>query len=178
MTKILEKVPHFSQLDNLHHPYGSCNVTSIAMCLWYYGIRGNGSQKQLEDQLYQDLLNAGKSRHDPYDLQWLVNRYSPTVTDKFTPFGTMNDIKSNIDSEHPVVLHGYFTRSGHIIAVVGYNDYGLIVNDPYGEYYDTGYDTRANGKGLLYSYGLIAAICSPESVSAPRDLYVHLFCKK
>lgn len=174
---LLTEVPFFSQLDNRFNPYGSCNVTSIAMCLWFYGIRGNGSQKQLEDQLYKDLLDTGRSRHNPQDLEWLVNCYQPIVKDVFNVQGTIKDITNSIDNGNPVVLHGYFTRSGHIIVIVGYKDNVLIVNDPYGEYWKHGYDTSIRGERLEYSFGMIAALCSPESKNDPSNLWIHCFSK-
>jgi hypothetical protein len=47
------------------------------------------------------------------------------------------------------------------------------VNDPYGEYFQSGYDNRRSGAGLHYSYGLIARTCSPESQQDPQNLWIH-----
>lgn len=40
------KVPYFSQLDNKYVPGGTCNVTSVAMCLAYRGIVGDGTGRR------------------------------------------------------------------------------------------------------------------------------------
>ncbi len=164
-------VPYFSQLDNQYNPTGSCNVTCVAMCLVYLGMpKPPGSQ--LEDELYVKLERMGKSRHNPYDLQYLINSY-PGYKDIFRENGSFSDIKTSIDAGNPVIIHGYFTRFGHIIVIRGYNEKGFIVNDPYGEWYSTGYDNSASGEGLTYSYGLVARTCSPESPSDPRNIWYH-----
>ncbi|HLO51488.1 MAG TPA: C39 family peptidase, partial [Kamptonema sp.] len=48
-------VPYLSQLDNENNPYGSCNVTCVAMCLGFLGhpLVDPVTNQQLEDELYQ-----------------------------------------------------------------------------------------------------------------------------
>lgn len=174
MPAKLLNVPYFSQLDNEFNPTGSCNVTSIAMCLKYLGIKGDGSYGQIEDQLYAHCEIVGWSRHDPYDLKKLAESY-PGIRDNLTQTGTLNDIRTAIDKGHPCVVHGYFTRFGHIVVICGYDDQGFIVNDPYGEWCEAGYDTQACGKALHYSSGLIARVCSPESIDNPQNIWLHRF---
>jgi uncharacterized protein YvpB len=180
MSKTLAKFPYFPQYDNEINPSGACNVTSVAMCLAYGGIRGDGSMPQLEDQLYRLCERYGYSRHDPYGLAALVNeRFGPSgMRDDFTSTGTLEDIKEAIDAGQPCVIHGYFTRFGHIVVIKGYNDKGFVVNDPWGEYYSTGYDLTVDGEGLTYSYGLISRLCSPESPSNPRHIWLHKIYRK
>lgn len=169
------KVPYLSQLDNRLNPYGSCNVTCVAMCLYFLGYpRRQGTQ--LEDELYQKLEDLGKSRHDPYDLQFLIGTY-PGYRDIFRVDGGIRDIQTSIDAGNPVIVHGYFTRSGHIIVIRGYDQKGFIVNDPYGEWFSSGYDNSRSGEGLHYSYGLIARTCSPESQADPRNIWYHTVFK-
>lgn len=173
MNKILlHDFPYKSQLDNEFNPYGACNVTSIAMCLYWLGIHGDGSFDQLEDQMYQRCLERGLSRHDPYDLKKLAESY-PGIQDKFSQTATLTDVRQALTSNNPVVLHGYFTKFGHIIVAKGFTDRHLIVNDPYGEWFEWGYDTQANGEELLYSWGLIARKCSPESIGKPKHIWMH-----
>lgn len=176
VTKLLQNFPYFSQLDNRFQPNGTCNVTSLAMCLWYFGIRGNGSYPQLEDQIYKLAINNSVNYQSVEGIKWLAESY-PDVTDTTSYVGTIQDIIKSIDQNKPVILHGYFTRSGHIIAVKGYNDKGLIVNDPFGEYFINGYqrNTAINpymGEGLTYSYTMIENLCSPESKPA-KNIWMH-----
>ncbi|MEB3323115.1 MAG: C39 family peptidase [Synechococcaceae cyanobacterium] len=164
-------VPYLSQLDNVENPYGSCNVTCVAMCLYYLGMpRRTGVQ--LEDELYRKLEGLGRSRHNPYDLKYLIETY-PGYKDIFRENGGIQDIQASLDADHPVIIHGYFTSFGHIIVVCGYDDTGFIVNDPYGEWFSTGYDNSRSGEKLHYSYGLIARTCSPESQANPQNIWYH-----
>lgn len=170
-------VPYFSQLDNKFNPAGSCNVTSMAMCLYYHGIRGNGSEKQLEDQIYKRFVDLNLSRHSPHDIKTVLETY-PNIGDTFTKNGTPRTIIESIERGNPVILHGYFTRFGHIIVVTGYDNTGYIVNDPYGEVFldENGnpyYRTDLRGERLHYSYSLINRLCSPESPKNPKNFWVH-----
>lgn len=160
-TSFSIKLPFFSQLDNYFNPTGSCNVTSIAMCLFYLGVRPKGSYKQLEDELYNYMLDNALSRHSPHHLAKVVRDYG--FKDYFTEHATIEDCKKHIyKKEMPTVIHGYFTTFGHIIAVKGFNEKGFIVNDPYGEWFPTGYRTDLSGEGLTYSYDMIRRLCIPD----------------
>jgi GH24 family phage-related lysozyme (muramidase) len=164
-------VPYLSQLDNRYNPYGSCNVTCVAMCLYYLGMpRREGTQ--LEDELYVKLEDMGRSRHNPYDLKYLIETY-PGYKDIFRENGSFADIRGAIDAGHPVIVHGYFTSFGHIIVIRGYDDTGFLVNDPYGEWFSSGYDNSRSGERLHYSHDLIARTCSPESRSNPANIWIH-----
>jgi len=164
-------VPYFSQLDNEINPSGACNVTSCAMTAYYKGIRGNG-EGQLEDQMYLRCEQRGWSRHDPAGLKLLLESYN--LIDDLRYNGTFADVRNAIDNGRPVIVHGYFTRSGHIVVIRGYDSSGFYVNDPYGEYYYSGYDTTVTGENLHYSKELIARTCSPESLNSPSDLLIHI----
>ena len=169
-------VPYLRQLDNTLNPYGSCNVTCVAMCLEYFGVKPSPG-KQLEDELYQKMENLGRDRHNPYDLQYLINTYPGNFKDIFREDGGFADIQASINAGHPVIIHGYFTASGHIIVIRGYDDKGFMVNDPYGEWFSTGYDNQRSGANLHYSYNLIANTCSPESRTNPKNIWYHTVIK-
>ena len=152
-------VPFKSQLDNRLNPTGSCNVTSIAMCLAYLGVQPQGVD-QLEDELYRYMQRQGLSRHSPGDLAQVVRDYGKK--DDFTVWGTFERCRNHIAAGNPCVIHGYFTSFGHIIVLVGYDDKGFIVHDPYGEWFASGYRTDLSGEFLHYSYGLIERTCIPD----------------
>ncbi|MGV0028673.1 C39 family peptidase [Phormidesmis priestleyi] len=131
-------VPYLSQRDNIQNADGSCNVTSIAMCLMYLGVKQKNPQKQFEDEL-QDWLEArGLKRHDALALKQAAEAYG--CQDNHTQTATLDQVKQWLDKGNPVVIHGHFTQVGHIVCGVGYNDKGLIIHDPYGEWYQEGYD--------------------------------------
>jgi uncharacterized protein YvpB len=167
----LLEVPYRSQRDNVQNPSGSCNVTSIAMCLLFLGMK-DPPGVQLEDDLYQKMEQRGWDRHDPQAMKNLIESFQG-YRDIFRVDGSFNNIRSSIDAGNPVIIHGYFTVSGHIVVVCGYDEKGFIINDPYGEWFSTGYDTSRSGKMLRYSYGMMAHTCSPESEADPKNCWYH-----
>lgn len=169
------KVPYLSQLDNVENPYGSCNVTSIAMALMYLGIKQQHPGKQFEDELQDWMAARGLDRHSPNDLVKLVIAYG--AQDKFKTNATIDDVKNWLAQGNPAVTHGYFTSSGHVICLLGYNEKGFIVNDPYGEWFADGYDrndykNEQKGKALTYSYSMIQRTCMTDG-----QFWVHFLSK-
>lgn len=157
-------VAYKSQMDNSNNPTGSCNVTSAAMCLEYYGIK-SPDDRQLEDVLYEWLQANGLSRHDSNHLKQAIEHFG--CRDDFTTRASISEIKTAIYNGKPVIVHGYFTSFGHIVVLVGYNATGFIVHDPYGEWHSWGYDrndaaNQRKGEAIVYSYGLIERTCLPD----------------
>lgn len=164
------KVPYYSQLNNAHDPYGSCNVTSLAMCLAYLQIP-HPSYLQFEDYLYQRAVNRGWNRFTPEGLRNLAESF-PEVQDDLTREGKLQDIRDAIDQDQPCIVHGFFTEPGHIVVICGYTDQGFIVNDPYGEPRGLqGYNTNASGRLLHFSSGLVAAACDSWCIGEARQRY-------
>lgn len=175
-------VPYKSQRDNANNPDGSCNVTSIAMCLEYLKIERRQSEGQFEDELYNYALDRGLSRHVGDDLAQIVRDYG--AKDTFTTTATIEQVKDWLTNGNPAVVHGYFTgntgaaNEGHIIALVGYDSTGFIVHDPCGEWFAGGYDRNdpggndEKGKFLHYSYGMIKDNCIPDG-----QFYVHFISR-
>jgi uncharacterized protein YvpB len=170
------EVPYKSQRDNANNPDGSCNVTSLAMCLEFLGITGQNSGMQLEDELYEYAINNNLSRHSPHDLAQVVSAYGGK--DAFDSHATLDAVKGWLAAGNPIVTHGYFTSFGHIVVLVGYDDNGFIVNDPYGEWYAESYDrndpngNNEKGKSLNYSYHLIEDTCMTGG-----EFWVHFISK-
>jgi uncharacterized protein YvpB len=164
------EVPYQSQLDNWFNPTGSCNVTSLAMCLQYLGASRRDNIGQFEDELYEYAINEGLSRHNPYDLARIVRDYG--CQDEFRENATIEQVKDWLADGNPVVVHGYFTSFGHIVVLVGYDDDGFFVHDPYGEWFPGGYRTDLDGAYLHYSYRLIRRLCIPDG-----SFWVHFISK-
>lgn len=155
-------VPYLSQTDNSENPSGSCNVTSFAMCLTYFGIPQRTNAAQFEDELYRYMQAQGLSRHSPRDLRKMAIAYGLSVD--FDSKATIERVKRHLSSGRPCVVHGYFTTFGHIVVFVGYDDRGFLVHDPYGEWHSWGYERNSPSKPTLgeyqhYSYGLIERTC-------------------
>lgn len=176
-------VPYHTQLNNYYQPYGTCNVTCMAMILKYYGVDSRTAadlQKdiQLEDVLYlktaewdqvYGYTGGIKTRHEPQFLIRLLRKWGEKYGNNalqdsyFSASATEADIKQHIAAGNPVVVHGWFTRSGHIIVVKGYDDNARewICNDPYGHWlgYRGGYDTSASGADVRYNYDDFYRVC-------------------
>lgn len=175
---IIENAFYNRQTDNTENPHGSCNVTSMTMGLRWGGIPNTLNGNQLEDELYNFLLDNGLSRHYPYDLARGTNEFREKYFPDNSTFVTLRtdatweDVEKHISDGKPCVVHGWFTESGHIITIVG--KYGAgegwIVNDPYGEWFDWGYDCDRSGEKLKYSHNLMNKTCGPDGT-----MWVHFF---
>ncbi|MBW4681578.1 MAG: C39 family peptidase [Microcoleus vaginatus WJT46-NPBG5] len=174
--KVIQGVPYFSQLDNEFEPYTACNVTSLAICLWYLGVRGNGNHHQLEDELYTRAVDKGWNRFTAEGLKSLAESYAG-IKDDLTEQGSLKDIREAIDQGKICIVHGFFTLPGHILVIKGYTDNGFIVNDPYGEWSPWTYDTNEaggnnnKGEGLEYSKRLITSCCDSWSMGEAEIRY-------
>lgn len=144
----IENVPYFTQRDNSFKPNGTCNVTSLAMVLSYYGIEPK--EGQLEDELFQVLQGPEAEAHfrktypalakqgfNPRNvhgmLVWLAERYGMKA--RFSMSAPWIEIHEWLRNDKPVIVSGNFTGSGHIVLAVGYTDSNdLIVHDPWGDW--------------------------------------------
>lgn len=167
-------VPYYDQLDNTENPYGTCNVTSLAMTLAYLGARRQYPEIRFADELDEYCDNHGLDRHEPTDMVKVMEAYG--CKDIFTQNATIEEVKEWLIQGNPVVVHGYFTASGHIVCFIGYNSQGFVVNDPYGEIMyspdNSYYDIYSNGSGLTYSYSLISEVCCTNN-----EFWVHFISK-
>lgn len=164
-------IPYKSQLDNEENPTGSCNVTSLAMCLEFLGAQRQHNSGQFEDELYTYAENHGLSRHDPHDLATIVEAYG--CRDNFRTDATIEQVQGWLSEGKPIVIHGYFTTFGHIVVLTGFDEAGFLVHDPYGEWTSSGYRTDCSGKSIHYSYTMIRRLCIPDG-----SFWVHFLAKK
>lgn len=153
MSKKLNLPKYWAQLLNPRHPYGTCNVSSVAIVMSYLGIVGDGSEGgNLPMQILRWMDKNGLRRH-VHDH--LVKAFAwKGIKDKFTTEGTIEDIKKSIDLGKPVIFSGDFSASGHIVVIYGYitNESGEItafnVSDPYGSFQYK----KPSSKGFRHSY--------------------------
>jgi GH24 family phage-related lysozyme (muramidase) len=168
-TGINLNVPYFSQRDNENEPSSTCNITCVAMCLAFYGIKAQGS-RQLEDELYAEVKKKGWDKYTHDDLSKLLKANG--LLNQFSTEASWDSVKGHLGSGNPVIISGKFTKSGHIIVLRGYNDQGFWVNDPWGEWFATGYQNKS-GNNLHYSYRL----CNSISYGGDKSTWAH-FPKK
>lgn len=165
--KVNLPITWFSQLDNKFKPTGTCNVTSVAMCLYYYGLRPQKPNQQLEDELFQFVERQGWDRHVHEHLRRLFIEYG--VFDEFKMNASWDEVKVHLANKKPVIISGKFTPPGHIIVLRGYDDKGFWVNDPNGEFFHSGYRTDLTGENLHYSYKLVQS----KSYSGTEATWAH-----
>ncbi|MEL6461920.1 MAG: C39 family peptidase [Cyanobacteria bacterium J06641_2] len=166
-AKVNLPVPHLSQLDNNFQPTKTCNVTCVAMCLSYFGIHPKNSNQQLEDELFKFVENKGWNKYLHDDLRRLFIEYG--VFNVFKMEATWDEVKLHLANKKPVIISGKFTPPGHIIVLRGYDEKGFWVNDPYGEFFHSGYRTDLTGENLHYSYKLVKS----KSYSGSDKTWAH-----
>ncbi|MGB3403177.1 MAG: C39 family peptidase [Microcoleaceae cyanobacterium] len=163
-------IPYFSQRDNPRYSWSTCNVTSIAMALFYHGLRSRMGG-QLEDELLQWCFNhAGAGSQTNHSvLSALIQAYGFKTS--FSTTRNWVEVKEELINRRPVVLAGDFTPSGHIVTLIGYNNEGYIVHDPWGDAY-TNY-SNTEGQRLLYSYSYLDRVSGPNG-----NIWAHFIDKK
>ncbi|WNZ47532.1 C39 family peptidase [Leptolyngbya boryana CZ1] len=170
-------VPYLDQLDNSDNPYGTCNVTSLAMVLSYFRVPPRNPSIRFPDELDRYCTEKNLDRHEPATIAQVAEDYG--CHDRFTQTASFEQVKEWLAQGNPAIVHGYFTPSGHIICIIGYNEKGFIVNDPYGELmFDPNpelshYDIYTTGAGLTYSYNLIYQTCCTD-----HQFWVHFISKR
>ena len=133
-------VPYYNQYNNKNFGWATCQNTSIAMVLTYFG-----------DTIHPDEIfdRWGKDyAQSPAGLNEVYASYSTSSSILTKTNATESDLKNALDEGAIVIVHGYFTRSGHVLVVRGYDNSGYYVNDPAGvwsECFKCGYSGSMNG---------------------------------
>ena len=145
------KVPYYKQQYNRYEPHATCGITSGAMLVSYY----TGSVVTPDD-LY---LSYGKPQGTtPEGLAEIYRDYG--LYAHSTRKGTRAEIRNHLMNGRAVVVHGWFTSNGHIMAFIGMNDNGFIANDPAGIWRGCarcGYNAGTIGGRVSYSYGSLSS---------------------
>lgn len=163
------KVPYYSQRDNERYPTGTCNVTSYAMVLAYYQAPrktvGGKMWAQREDELEAFLQENGKTRWSHESLAWMGRQYG--LDCRFGTDRTWDSIRAEVRAGRPVIVSGLFTKSGHIVVIIGLKGDDFIVHDPWGDA-NTGYKNR-NGQARIYSFEFLERVVR----DAPDSKWAH-----
>ena len=168
-------VPYFNQEDNVIEPWRTCGATSAAMCLKYFKVADLGPFGQYEDDVKERFDELGLDHGSPDGIRRLVEGLG--LRDDLTLVGRLSDITLALDSGEICILHGYWTGSGHILVIRGYNDNGdFFVNDPHGEWFKTGYRVNSvsspdKGENKVYSRRLLSTACNTFSLREALHAY-------
>jgi hypothetical protein len=147
------KVPYCDQLNMADgQGWRECFSASSAMLSMYWG-------KEPNQNVYDKLRRRyGDSTTSEAQLDALR---SLGLTADFQTTGTTSLLKQEIDAGRPVAVcwlcdgpSSAPSGGGHWIVIIGYNETGFFVNDPYGncDLMDGGYLSHHDGAGLHYSY--------------------------
>lgn len=99
---------------------------------------------------------------------------------KFLVSGSLEDVKDALDEGCVVITHGWFTGSGHVIALVGYEtdpktlSYRFIADDPWMEFSfpDAQFIPNSSGNNVRYSsYGVYAYCVASSSNGNAVQIY-------
>lgn len=141
--------PYFCQYDNELYAGSSCQNTSVAMALAKYGWKGNPDQ--ITKSYGKDMAQT------PAGLETVFNTVAEknglNVRVKSHTAGTMELVNKLLAEGKPVIAHGWFTKSGHVVTITGFDGKYYTVNDPAGKWngqYKGGYSSES-GKGVKYS---------------------------
>lgn len=142
--------PYFHQYDNRYSPGASCQNTSIAMVLAKYGWRGTPDDITARFGRYMGQTPAGLASV----FNTLARESGLRVRLRAHTNMSPSKIISLLKEGKPVITHGWFTGSGHVVTLTGFDGTNFKVNDPAGKWvqrYMGGYNSYASGKGVLYS---------------------------
>ena len=169
----VQGVPYFYQYSNSYNPPGSCQNTSLAMMLKYYGL--NITPDNLSNT-YGTSLGQTVS-----GLQQIFNAKAAAAglpfRDRGTTTGTVTRMRQLLAAGTPVIVHGYFTNYGHIMVVLGYDGTYYYCNDPAGrwsqQYKYGGYSEINATEGIAVRYGKAAfeAAVSPDGYVWLHEFY-------
>jgi GH24 family phage-related lysozyme (muramidase) len=147
------KVPYNDQLlMSDGQGWRECFSASSAMLAMYWG-------KEPNENIY-DKLRARYGDSTDADTQLDALRCLG-LTANFQTDGTVAMLQQEIDAGRPVAV-GWLcdgpvsapSGGGHWIVIIGYDNSGFVVNDPYGncDLVNGGYLSHHDGAGLHYSY--------------------------
>lgn len=171
----LPDVPYFYQLANAVNPSGSCQNTSIAMLLSYYGVRiePDTISNAWGTSVAQSPAGLAKVFNDYASTRGIPQRLRPTTN------GTIAGLQAELDAGRPVIVHGYFTSYGHIMVVLGYDKDGYWVNDPAGEWiqsfaggYYKGWQPNI-GQGIYYQKAVFEQAIATSDGVQDLPLWYH-----
>ncbi|HEX8656280.1 MAG TPA: C39 family peptidase, partial [Hymenobacter sp.] len=122
-----QSMPYFYQYSNSFNPGGSCQNTSAAMVLKYYGM--SSITPDILSNQYGTSLGQTVA-----GLQGLFNEKAAAaglkVRDRGTTTATVTKMRQLLAAGTPIIVHGYFTDYGHIMVVNSFDGTYYYCNDP------------------------------------------------
>lgn len=181
----IQNVPYFYQRANELFPFQSCQNTSIAMILKYYGVKegkANAVANETPDKITRiygkDLAQSVGGFQQVFNSRAAALGLS--VRDSGTdamPLATFRAKAANVvNTGNPMSVHIYTTSFGHLLNVLGFDGTHYIVHDPYGKWNGeykavNGYTPGATlGINVKYTKASFEAAASPDGL-----VWVHSY---
>ena len=172
-------VPYYRQYDNAKRGGSACNITSVAMMVDYFGIAlASPDKSRTPDKIY-DRFGI---KYNPEELAAIFNiiarEANANVRDNFYERGTITQLREEVANGHPVIVHGWFTKPGHIMVVTGFDGENYTVNDPAGRWNlqkwgANSYDISVSGEGIEYPAAAFEHAINDNGTG--DDLWLHVF---
>ena len=162
-----------SQYDNQYAGPSTCQNTSVAMVLNYY----EKPNRITPDQIY---LKFGKDyAQSPAGLNSVYSYYATKSQIKTNTSASPEFLKSELSQGKTAIVHGYFTRSGHVLVVRSFDGVYYHVNDPAGVWdscFKCGYSGSYNGVTLYHKTSFEAAVFTSDGYSYLPG-WIHIVSK-
>ena len=165
-------VPYFYQYSNSINPGGSCQNTSIAMLLKYYGatnLTPDWISNQYGTSQAQTVSGFNTVCNSVAQSKGLAANCISTSS------GSFQGMNALLAQGKPVVVHGYFTGYGHVMVVTGFTGTHYICNDPAGKWsqvYQGGYLSSTSTVGNQIQYGKAAF---EQAIGPNNTLWYHYY---
>nr|WP_010132707.1 C39 family peptidase [Microbulbifer agarilyticus] len=172
------EIPYWSQLDNENEPLRTCSLTSMAMITDFFGV--TNPQKlgmRTPDYLHQyfgGVLQTVPALRDGFNQ--LAEEMGSPVRNHGRENGTIDELRSLASRGIPTIIHGWFTASGHIVVVTGFDGEHYTVHDPFGRWNREkwgSYDTSVSGEGVRYPREAFEFAINDNGTG--DDLWLHVF---
>jgi hypothetical protein len=164
IADLIPNVPYFYQYANTYEPGATCANTTMAMLLKYYGAN------YTPDQIYTEFK---KLSQDEFKFDTIFNKLAARAGLKqrirvHMETGSVPELDAELNKQRPVVIHGKFTSSGHVMLLIGNDGTNYTMNDPAGRWGQslcngTGYGSSSTaGIGVKYGRSIVGkAITTP-----------------
>jgi hypothetical protein len=124
-------VPYFHQYSNGISPSGSCQNTCIAIVLKYYGA-ADVTPDRISSRWGTGLAKSTGGLAEVFNTE--AAERGLTVRDEPLDFGTLGQLHAQLDEGKPVIVHGGFSNSGHLLVLLGYDERYYFIHDPAGRW--------------------------------------------
>ncbi len=133
-NSLVPNVPYFYQYNNVNNPGGTCQITTMAMCLKYYGYNS-----VTPDWIYNNFnYNTAKTATgwaSIFNQVAIAQNLNVRCTGWLEGDGKgVTYLRNLLAQGKPVTVSGYLTAYGHVITLVGFNGTQYIANDPAGQW--------------------------------------------